>query len=80
MLGDVRSSTDVRKALTGQGAVIHVASYGMSGKEQLNYPLIEAVNVQVRSFPSRRRGAWLDRFPIPTPRNKLGGANRAWRT
>lgn len=44
--GDVRQYSDVEKAITGVDCVFHIASYGMSGREQLNRHLIEAVNVQ----------------------------------
>lgn len=44
--GDVRDSSQVEKAVTGVDCVFHIASYGMSGREQLNQQLIEAVNVQ----------------------------------
>ncbi|XP_061601634.1 short-chain dehydrogenase/reductase family 42E member 1 [Cololabis saira] len=44
--GDVREYGQVEKAVTGVDCVFHIASYGMSGREQLNRHLIEAVNVQ----------------------------------
>lgn len=44
--GDVRDYADVVKAVDGATCVFHVASYGMSGKEQLNRRMIEEVNVQ----------------------------------
>ncbi|XP_034536752.1 short-chain dehydrogenase/reductase family 42E member 1 [Notolabrus celidotus] len=44
--GDIREYAHVKKAITGVGCVLHLASYGMSGREQLNRHLIEAVNVQ----------------------------------
>lgn len=44
--GDIREYPDVEKAVTGVDCVFHIASYGMSGREQLNRQLIEAVNVQ----------------------------------
>ncbi|XP_029986945.1 short-chain dehydrogenase/reductase family 42E member 1 isoform X1 [Sphaeramia orbicularis] len=44
--GDVRDYAQVEKAVTGVDCVFHIASYGMSGREQLNQQLIEAVNVQ----------------------------------
>lgn len=44
--GDVRDYAQVEKAFRGVDCVFHIASYGMSGREQLNYPLIEAVNVR----------------------------------
>ncbi|KAM9861431.1 short-chain dehydrogenase/reductase family 42E member 1 [Aulostomus maculatus] len=44
--GDVRSYTDVESAIAAVDCVFHIASYGMSGREQLNRRLIEAVNVQ----------------------------------
>ncbi|XP_035992330.1 short-chain dehydrogenase/reductase family 42E member 1-like [Fundulus heteroclitus] len=44
--GDVREYAQVEKAVSGVDCVFHVASYGMSGREQLNRQLIEAVNVQ----------------------------------
>lgn len=44
--GDVRDFTQVVNALRGADCVFHVASYGMSGREQLNRKLIEEVNVR----------------------------------
>ncbi|XP_062860951.1 short-chain dehydrogenase/reductase family 42E member 1 [Trichomycterus rosablanca] len=44
--GDVRDYTQVADALRGADCVFHVASYGMSGREQLNRKLTEEVNVQ----------------------------------
>lgn len=44
--GDVREYAQVEKAVTGVDCVFHIASYGMSGREQLNQGLIEEVNVQ----------------------------------
>lgn len=44
--GDVRDYADVVKAVSGATCVFHIASYGMSGKEQLNQHMIEEVNVQ----------------------------------
>lgn len=44
--GDVREYTQVERAVSGVDCVFHVASYGMSGREQLNRSLIEAVNVE----------------------------------
>ncbi|XP_067451312.1 short-chain dehydrogenase/reductase family 42E member 1 [Thunnus thynnus] len=44
--GDIRDYAQVEKAVTGVDCVFHIASYGMSGREQLNRHLIEAVNVQ----------------------------------
>nr|XP_033797338.1 short-chain dehydrogenase/reductase family 42E member 1 isoform X2 [Geotrypetes seraphini]XP_033797339.1 short-chain dehydrogenase/reductase family 42E member 1 isoform X2 [Geotrypetes seraphini]XP_033797340.1 short-chain dehydrogenase/reductase family 42E member 1 isoform X2 [Geotrypetes seraphini]XP_033797341.1 short-chain dehydrogenase/reductase family 42E member 1 isoform X2 [Geotrypetes seraphini] len=45
MAGDVRCLSDIEKALNNVSCVFHSASYGMSGKEQLNRRLIEDVNV-----------------------------------
>jgi len=44
--GDVREYSHVQRAVSGVDCVFHVASYGMSGREQLNRRLIEQVNVQ----------------------------------
>lgn len=44
--GDVRNYTDVAEAVSGANCVFHVASYGMSGKEQLDQHMIEEVNIQ----------------------------------
>lgn len=44
--GDVRHYHQVEKAVTNVDCVFHIASYGMSGREQLNRQLIEAVNIQ----------------------------------
>ncbi|XP_040057798.1 short-chain dehydrogenase/reductase family 42E member 1 [Gasterosteus aculeatus] len=43
--GDIREYTQVQEAVAGADCVFHIASYGMSGREQLNRRLIEAVNV-----------------------------------
>ncbi|XP_017284166.1 short-chain dehydrogenase/reductase family 42E member 1 [Kryptolebias marmoratus] len=44
--GDVCEYAQVERAVVGVDCVFHIASYGMSGREQLNRGLIEAVNVQ----------------------------------
>lgn len=44
--GDIRDYADVVKAVTGATCVFHIASYGMSGKEQLHQHMIEEVNIQ----------------------------------
>lgn len=44
--GDIRDYAQVERAITAVDCVFHIASYGMSGREQLNRHLIEAVNVQ----------------------------------
>lgn len=45
--GDIRHLSDIERAFKGEDVtcVFHVASYGMSGKEQLDRKLIEEVNV-----------------------------------
>ncbi|XP_068116037.1 short-chain dehydrogenase/reductase family 42E member 1 [Hyperolius riggenbachi] len=43
--GDVRSLSAVEDAFTNATCIIHTASYGMSGREQLQTQLIEEVNV-----------------------------------
>jgi nucleoside-diphosphate-sugar epimerase len=45
--GDIRHLSDVEKAFQGENitCVFHIASHGMSGREQLNQKLIEEVNV-----------------------------------
>ncbi|KAM9817128.1 short-chain dehydrogenase/reductase family 42E member 1 [Neosynchiropus ocellatus] len=43
--GDIRDYAQVEKVFRGVDCVFHIASYGMSGREQLNRGLIEAVNV-----------------------------------
>ncbi|XP_066493719.1 short-chain dehydrogenase/reductase family 42E member 1 [Tiliqua scincoides] len=44
--GDVRVFSEVEEALQGVTCVFHTASYGMSGREQLNRKHIEDVNVR----------------------------------
>ncbi|XP_034381431.1 short-chain dehydrogenase/reductase family 42E member 1 [Cyclopterus lumpus] len=44
--GDIREYAQVEEAIAGADCVFHIASYGMSGREQLDRHLIEAVNVQ----------------------------------
>ncbi|XP_042293948.1 short-chain dehydrogenase/reductase family 42E member 1 isoform X2 [Sceloporus undulatus] len=46
MQGDVRVTSEVEEALRGVTFVFHIASYGMSGREQLNRKRIEDVNVK----------------------------------
>ncbi|XP_060644407.2 short-chain dehydrogenase/reductase family 42E member 1 [Anolis sagrei] len=43
--GDVRFPCEVEQALRGVTCIFHVASFGMSGREQLSRKRIEAVNV-----------------------------------
>lgn len=43
--GDIRDYKQVLKAVGGVDCVFHIASYGMSGREQLKRQLIEQVNV-----------------------------------
>ncbi|KAL8194986.1 UNVERIFIED_CONTAM: hypothetical protein K2H54_043628 [Gekko kuhli] len=43
--GDVRHISELERASRGIACVFHIASYGMSGREQLNRKLIEDVNV-----------------------------------
>ncbi|KAK0132979.1 Short-chain dehydrogenase/reductase family 42E member 1 [Merluccius polli] len=44
--GDIREYAQVARAVSGVDCVFHVASYGMSGREQLDRRLIEEVNVR----------------------------------
>lgn len=44
--GDIRDYAQVEKVFAVVDCVFHIASYGMSGREQLNRDLIEAVNVR----------------------------------
>lgn len=44
--GDVRVVSEVEEALRGVTCVFHIASYGMSGREQLNWKCIEDVNLR----------------------------------
>ncbi|XP_070691556.1 short-chain dehydrogenase/reductase family 42E member 1 [Pempheris klunzingeri] len=44
--GDIRDYAQVERVTAGVDCVFHIASYGMSGREQLNRHLIEQVNVQ----------------------------------
>ncbi|XP_025112210.1 LOW QUALITY PROTEIN: short-chain dehydrogenase/reductase family 42E member 1-like [Pomacea canaliculata] len=43
--GDIRNYEDVCSLIEGADVVYHMASYGMSGREQLNKKLIEEVNI-----------------------------------
>lgn len=43
--GDVVSKIDVEKAARGVDCVFHVASYGMSGKEMLQFGRVDQVNI-----------------------------------
>ncbi|CAN2389452.1 3-beta-hydroxy-delta5-steroid dehydrogenase activity, partial [Pristimantis euphronides] len=44
--GDIRSLSAVEEAFTNASCIIHTASYGMSGREQLQTQLTEEVNVK----------------------------------
>ncbi|KAG8562818.1 hypothetical protein GDO81_015828 [Engystomops pustulosus] len=44
--GDIRSLPAVEEAFAGASCIIHTASYGMSGREQLQTQLTEEVNVK----------------------------------
>nr|GMD25969.1 short-chain dehydrogenase/reductase family 42E member 1 [Ipomoea batatas] len=43
--GDVTSKQSVERALRGADCVFHLASYGMSGKEMLQYGRVDEVNI-----------------------------------
>ncbi|KAL3340669.1 hypothetical protein AABB24_029016 [Solanum stoloniferum] len=43
--GDITNKQDVQKALRGSDCVFHLASYGMSGKEMLQYSRVDEVNI-----------------------------------
>ncbi|KAH6768287.1 Rossmann-fold superfamily protein [Perilla frutescens var. frutescens] len=43
--GDVSKKEDVEKALQGADCVFHLASYGMSGKEMLQFGLVDKINI-----------------------------------
>lgn len=43
--GDITDKQDVKKALRGSDCVFHLASYGMSGKEMLQYSRVDEVNI-----------------------------------
>ncbi|KAL7261560.1 hypothetical protein ACSBR1_000073 [Camellia fascicularis] len=43
--GDVTRKQDVQKALHGADCVFHLASYGMSGKEMLQFGRVDDVNI-----------------------------------
>ncbi|PIN04243.1 C-3 sterol dehydrogenase/3-beta-hydroxysteroid dehydrogenase [Handroanthus impetiginosus] len=43
--GDVSKRQDVEKALHGADCVFHLASYGMSGKEMLQYGRVDEINI-----------------------------------
>ncbi|KAL3830550.1 hypothetical protein ACJIZ3_019352 [Penstemon smallii] len=43
--GDVSKKQDVEKALRGSDCVFHLASYGMSGKEMLQYGRVDEINI-----------------------------------
>lgn len=44
-LGDITQKKDVDRALRGADCVFHLASFGMSGKEMLQYGRIDEVNI-----------------------------------
>ncbi|WVY89059.1 hypothetical protein V8G54_037970 (chloroplast) [Vigna mungo] len=43
--GDVRRKEDVEKALRGADCVFHLAAFGMSGKEMLQFGRVDEVNI-----------------------------------
>ncbi|MBA0849754.1 hypothetical protein Goshw_020267 [Gossypium schwendimanii] len=43
--GDLTSKKDVENALRGANCVFHLASYGMSGKEMLQFSRVDQVNI-----------------------------------
>lgn len=43
--GDVSKKKDVEKAIQGADCVFHLASYGMSGKEMLQYGRVDEINI-----------------------------------
>ncbi|GER36974.1 3-beta hydroxysteroid dehydrogenase/isomerasefamily protein [Striga asiatica] len=43
--GDVSNKQDVEKALHGADCVFHLASYGMSGKEMLQFGRVDEINI-----------------------------------
>ena len=45
LLGDIINRKDVDKALRGVDCVFHLASFGMSGKEMLQYGRVDDVNI-----------------------------------
>lgn len=45
MAGNVACKTDVERVLRGADCVFHMASYGMSGKEMLQYGRVDEVNI-----------------------------------
>lgn len=45
VIGDVSRKQDVEKALRGADCVFHLASYGMSGKEMLQFGRVDEVNI-----------------------------------
>lgn len=45
MLGDIARKPDVEKSLRGADCVFHLASYGMSGKEMLQFGRVDEVNI-----------------------------------
>lgn len=45
VVGDLRSEADVRRACKGACLVVHMASYGMTGSEALNLPMVYSVNI-----------------------------------
>lgn len=44
-LGDITQKKDVDRALRGADCVFHLASFGMSGKEMLQYGHVDEVNI-----------------------------------
>lgn len=47
--GDVRDAATLARCFAGAAVVFHIASFGMSGRQQLQRRLIQEINVQ---------GAW----------------------
>lgn len=45
LTGDITVKKDVERALRGADCVFHLASYGMSGKEMIQYGRVDEVNI-----------------------------------
>lgn len=45
MIGDIVQKKDVERALRGVDCVFHLASFGMSGKEMLQFGRVDEVNI-----------------------------------
>lgn len=71
---DIRDEAALRDAFQGASIVFHVASYGMSGSTQLNWRLVEAINVRgTRAVINAALAAGVERLVFTSTYNVVFG-------